>query len=169
MIRMQNRQTGFTLLELIVVVVLVVIFFSAAALRLLPLRGDAEAARVLQVVGALRSGLGMQMSARVVSGDTAFSKLASENPLGWLRTGPSAIFRGEECYSNPPGSWQWCQEENILIYRLRYPEYNNKNAYRDEFLRFRTEVLESEGITHTVRFQALDDLPELKGETTWPQ
>lgn len=157
-----SRQRGFTLWELMVVVSLVIFLFATAAWRLLPLRGDAEQAHILQTVGNIRSALGMQMAQRVVRGDRTLEALASENPLSWLRTFPPRAAPEAACWQGAPGRWQWCPEENLLVYRLRYPQYVELDPAREGFLRFQTQVAVDHGSLRGIEFVALDGLPVIE-------
>ncbi len=120
-------QSGFTLFELIIVIVLVGLLFLIASWRLLPLRGDAEAAHVATTVGALRSALGLEVTERIVedSLDSA-AELDRTNPMPLLAEVPGRYIGEVESAQEadiPPGSWYFERTSGQLRYRVRFPQY----------------------------------------------
>jgi type II secretory pathway pseudopilin PulG len=125
--RPDKRQSGFTLLELVIVIILVIVLFLTAWWRLLPLRGDAEAAHVASTIGALRSALGLHVAETVVEDSLqAIADLEHGNPVPLLAQ-PPADYAGEhtepENAEIPPGSWYFQPLVGELRYRVRYPQY----------------------------------------------
>lgn len=120
-------QRGFSLLELVIVIILVILLFLVAFDRLMPLRGQAEAAHVATTIGALRSALGMTTAERVVDeGISTLSGLAGENPMTLLDE-PPGNYMGEiesaDSETVPRGSWYFERDSGRLGYRVRYPQY----------------------------------------------
>ncbi|MEE4303610.1 MAG: prepilin-type N-terminal cleavage/methylation domain-containing protein [Wenzhouxiangella sp.] len=120
-------QCGFTLFELIIVIVLVGLLFLIASWRLLPLRGDAEAAHVATTIGALRSALGLEVTERILEGSLeSAAELDRANPMNLLAQVP-ARYLGEVPSAQgadiPPGSWYYDRSIRQLRYRLRFPQY----------------------------------------------
>ena len=118
---------GFTLLELVIVLILVGILFSVAAWRLLPLRGDAEAAHVATVIGSLRSALGLTLAEYVLRGQYAdLPTLDGSNPLKLLQDPPErylGVVAQQDIDQVPPGYWYFVDEAGLLGYRVRFPAY----------------------------------------------
>jgi len=118
---------GFTLLELVVVMILVGILFSVAAWRLLPLRGDAEAAHVATTIGTLRSALGLSLADHVLRGQyQALQTLDGSNPMDLMLETPeryAGIVSGRDIGRVPPGHWYFIEESGLLGYRVRFPHY----------------------------------------------
>lgn len=137
-------QRGFSLLELVVVIILVIILFLVAFDRLLPLRGDAEAAHVARIVGALRSAVGMEAASRVTrDGLPALAELEGINPMGLLQEWPDRYIgevEGGDDREIPPGAWYFDRESDALAYRVRYPEYLEGEASAPVELRWRVEL-----------------------------
>jgi len=114
--------SGFTLLELVLVIILVIVLFSIAFDRLMPMRGDAEAAHVTGVVGGLRSALALTSAEKVtLQGLEALDELVGINPMTMLAEQPDN-YLGEDARPEP-GSWYFAAEAEELRYRVRYPEY----------------------------------------------
>lgn len=120
-------RSGFTLFELIIVIVLVGLLFLVAAWRLLPLRGDAEAAHVASTIGTLRSALGLEVSERIVEDSLeSAAALARSNPMALLASAPGN-YAGEvtsaESPAISPGDWYFEVDSGQLRYRVRFPRY----------------------------------------------
>lgn len=126
--RGQSRiQRGFTLLELIIVIILVILLFLVAFDRLLPLRGQAEAAHVDNTVGTLRSVLGMTTAQRVLdNGISGLSELNGSNPMALLAKTPDNYIGEIESANDEEvqrGQWYFERATDRLGYRVRYPRY----------------------------------------------
>lgn len=122
-----SDHSGFTLFELIIVVVLVGLLFLIASWRLLPMRGDAEAAHVATTVGALRSALGLEVTERIVhdSVDSA-AELEGANPIPLLGRAPTNYIGEVDSADRadiPTGSWYFDRATRQLRYRVRFPRY----------------------------------------------
>ena len=70
---MSNRQTGFTLIELITVIVILGILAATAAPRFINLSGDARAANLGAVASSMQSATGMAYGSWLASGSSATS------------------------------------------------------------------------------------------------
>lgn len=118
---------GFSLLELVIVITLVILLFLVAFDRLMPLRGDAEAAHVATVVGGLRSAVGLEAAQRVVDqGLAALADLEGSNPMEFLQEWPDTYVGAvENVHENEiePGTWYFDRESGTVGYRVRFPEY----------------------------------------------
>jgi len=122
-----RHQSGFTLLELIIVIILVILLFLTAWWRLLPLRGDAEAAHVATTIGTLRSALGMHVAERIVKDSLeSAEQLDKTNPMDLLARAPSSYVGEVSSKSDSqiePGTWYFDRSSGRLHYRVRFPQY----------------------------------------------
>lgn len=122
-----SDQSGFTLFELIIVFALVGLLFLVASWRLLPLRGDAEAAHVATTVGALRSALGMEVTERIVEGSLeSAAELSRTNPMTLLARRPERYIGEVDSATASDiaaGSWYYDRASRQLRYRVRFPRY----------------------------------------------
>ena len=159
--RSRDQVRGFTLLELILVIILVAALFLVAGNRLLPLRGEAEAAHVTTVVGSLRSALGMEAAARAIREDlAAVQALAHTNPFDLLQRCPEnylGVMTDSESGEPASGSWYFDPESSALVYRVRYPRYLEGRPDGPVELRWRIESQQPRGIAlialHDVRWK----------------
>lgn len=128
--RTQHQAAGFTLLELVIVIILVILLFLVAFNRLLPLRGDAESAHVATMVGTLQSAIGMEAAMRVTRyGIGQLAALDGINPMALLQE-PPANYLGEDPPGTvPPGSWYFDSSTSQLLYRVRYPQYLDRQLH----------------------------------------
>ena len=121
------HQDGYSLLDMVVAVLLLSLLFLVALDRLLPLRGQAEAATVMENEGRLREGLGSEVAHRALKrGLASLPELAGSNPMARMAT-PPPHYLGERAKLDPatlpPGAWAFDQSRGVLVYRLRFPEY----------------------------------------------
>lgn len=145
---MRRHQSGFTLLELIIVVILVVVLIAVAMDRLLPLRGDAEAAHVVGTVGSLRSALGIEVAGLLVhEGAQAVASLEGSNPMRLLAERPEN-YLGEMGGVNPAvlprGAWYFDADDGKLVYLVRYTEYFRSGIPGEPRLAYRIELVHNE-------------------------
>jgi len=140
------RGAGFSLLELVIVVALLAVLWFVAIERLLQLRIDAERVAMLQVLGGLRSALGLEVAERVVRrGLASVVELQGSNPMALLAETPHN-YVGEldapDPASVPAGSWYFDRRSRVLVYRVRYPEaFEGGPAEGPPRARFRVEVV----------------------------
>lgn len=75
---MRNRQSGFTLIELVVVIVILGLLAATALPRFVNLTGDAREASVQGVAGGLRSAVALARAQYLVTGSNAATTIAAE-------------------------------------------------------------------------------------------
>ena len=120
-----NIQRGFTLLELVVVIVIISILGLFAIDRVFAIRIAAEQASVKQLVGTIKSALGLKVAQLALEGNmAAVSKLNKTNPLLLLSQTPFNYIGEKDDSDNiiTPGVWYFNKEQNALIYNVRYTE-----------------------------------------------
>lgn len=119
-----ERQRGFSLLELTVVVCLIAVLATVALDRIWSLRAQAERVAVAQVVGAVRSALGLEVARRVLhEGVDSLDQLDGGNPMVLLAQQPPG-YRGERSGRGvaevEPGEWYFDTSAHSLVYRVRF-------------------------------------------------
>lgn len=159
-----HTQAGFTLLELVIVITLVIVLFLTAWNRLVPLRGDAEAAHVIGVVGNLESALGIVASETVLHGGLeSLAELADSNPMALLQQTPGN-YLADRPGEIPPGAWYFDRDSATLRYRVRFPQYLAGAPPAPAELGWRIHVTGDDQPTG-VRLVALDDNPYWSGHS----
>ena len=112
---------------MMVAITLVVLLYVTMLDRLLPMRGDAEAANVATIAGALRSALGLEVADRLVRGDLdTVAELDGANPMRFLAEQPENYLgevNGVDPANLPPGNWYFDDASDELVYLVRYTDY----------------------------------------------
>lgn len=120
-----HTQRGFTLIELVIVIVIISILGLFAVDRIIAIRTAAEQSSIKQLVGTIKSALGLKVSQLALEGNMlAVAQLDKSNPLNLLSQTPSNYI-GEKDNAKSiiePGVWYFNNEENILVYNIRYNE-----------------------------------------------
>jgi general secretion pathway protein G len=119
------NQRGFTILELVVVIIVISILGLFAIDRIWALRIAAEQAAVTQIVGNIRSALGLEVAKLALAGKmNAVAKLENSNPVTLLAQAPSN-YAGEKNDSSEmteSGSWYFDKELKTLTYNVIYTD-----------------------------------------------
>ncbi len=122
-----RRGQGFTLLELVVVLTVIALLLTVAIDRLWVLQKDAEATAMEQVLGSLRSALGMKVAEDLVNDDVGgLRRLAGSNPMRVLAQRPKnylGAFNGVNPARIPGGDWYFDRKSRMLVYRVRNRDY----------------------------------------------
>ncbi len=120
-----HKQHGFTILELVVVIIIISILGLFAIDRMLAIRIAAEQASVKQLVGTIKSALGLEVARLALAGNmTAVAKLDKTNPSRLLSQTPNN-YLGEKENDNhiiEPGVWYFNKKQKTLIYNVIYNE-----------------------------------------------
>lgn len=120
-----HNQKGFTLLELVVVIIIISILGLFAIDRIFAIRIAAEQAAVKQLVGTIKSALGLEVAQLALSGNmAAVAKLHKTNPILLLSQSPHNYI-GEKDAPNhitQPGVWYFDKRQKALIYNVTYIE-----------------------------------------------
>lgn len=122
-----TKSGGFSMLELIVVISVIAILVTIAIDRLLPIRVDAERVAMENVVGALRSAIGMKFAQIVVKkGARGAKTMVGSNPMALLSEQPSN-YLGEVDRADPgsmeAGSWYFNKSSRALVYKIWNTEH----------------------------------------------
>lgn len=120
-----NKQSGFTILELIVVIIVISILGLFAIDRIFSLRIAAERASVKQLVGTIKSALGLEVARLALSGNmSAVAKLNKSNPILLLSQVPNNYLGEKESGKNmnQVGIWYFDKKQKTLVYNVTYHE-----------------------------------------------
>ncbi len=139
-----NAQTGFTLLELALVTLMVAVLFTVALTRFLNLMVDAERVHLLQVEGALKSALGLELTRRVVERELdSIADLAGDNPMGFIKEKPQN-YLGEsnqpDLEALPGGVWVFDLTRQALIYTVRNSDHFHSDLPGRTRVEYRLEL-----------------------------
>ena len=119
------KQTGFTLLELIVVIIVISILGLFAIDRIWSLRIAAEQVAVTQIIGNIRSALGLEVARLALDRKmSSVAKLDKSNPIPLLAQAPNnyrGVIGGND-YITEPGVWYFDNKQKALIYNVIYKE-----------------------------------------------
>jgi len=111
----------------VVVIAVIAVLLTVAIGRLWGLQKEAEATAMEQVLGTLRSALGMKVANDLVNDDIAdLRRLAGSNPMRELAQTPKnylGAFDGVNPASIPGGHWYFDRHSRMLIYRVRNRDY----------------------------------------------
>jgi prepilin-type N-terminal cleavage/methylation domain-containing protein len=122
-----GRAGGFSLLELVIVIVLISVLLVVAIDRLLAMKAMAERGAVEQVVGTIRSAIGIRLAELAVRNKLSqASSLAGTNPMLVLGERPQN-YLGELFAPNPaalpPGNWYFDTRDGVLCYLVESAEH----------------------------------------------
>lgn len=144
-----RRQQGASLLELVIVVILFSLMLLVALDRLLPLRGQAEAAAVIGSEGNMQARLGGEVAKRVIrDGLPAVLALERSNPMALVEAKPPT-WRGEfarvDAAALQPGDWAFDRSRGVLVYRVLYTQYFDGEPSDPPRAEWRIELRFAEG------------------------
>jgi len=124
-IQLNFKQSGFTILELVVVIIVISILSLFAIDRIFAIRIAAEQAAVKQIVGTIKSALGLEVARLALEGKiSAVAKLDKSNPFLLLSQSPHNYI-GEKNNSKDvlqPGVWYFDKNQKALVYNVLYTE-----------------------------------------------
>ena len=125
--RGKRDAAGVSRLEMLIAVIGIALLILLTLDRLLPLRGQAEAASVMNAEGAMRSALGIETAARVLRvGFEALPELAGSNPMDLLAERPAndqGARPAVDAHELAPGAWAFDAGRGVLVYRVRFAQY----------------------------------------------
>lgn len=117
---------GFSYLELVIVIAIISGLLVMASSRLMALQVDAERVAMENVVGALRSAIGIKVADYLAKGNlSAMRTLENSNPMDRLAEVPSN-YAGEVDDTSTAveeGNWYFDTRNRYLVYRVRHESY----------------------------------------------
>ncbi len=139
---------GFSLLELVVVICIISGLLALAIPKLWALQVEAEKVAMEQVLGNLRSAIGMKVADFLVRNDMAgVRSLTGSNPMDRLSEVPSN-YRGALNGANPDtiaaGNWYFDMQARALVYRVRNQDYFRGGLGKPARARFAIRVIYEE-------------------------
>jgi len=141
----RHASLGFSLIELVVVITVIAILITVAASRLWGLQVDAERVAMEQVLGNLRSALGINVATYLVTGDMAgMQSLEGSNPMDRLAEVPSnylGTVNGTSMADTAGGSWYFDTRSRALVYRVRNADYFRGGAGTPALARFAVQLV----------------------------
>jgi competence protein ComGC len=142
-----RQQRGLQLFEVMLVLAIIGLLMYVSADKVLALRADVERSSVEQAINTLNAALAMQSAQYIVDRDRAsLNAMRHGNPLQLLAGQGVELdhYLGERYGPAPevidPGHWVFDQRENMLIYRLRYPQSLQTPLQGPARLRLRVEL-----------------------------
>jgi general secretion pathway protein G len=120
-----KKQKGFTLLELVVVIIVISILGLFAIDRIFAVRVAAEQAAVKQVIGTIKSALGLEVARLALEGKmAAVAKLDKTNPIDLLAQAPGNYLgeKDDSDHITQAGAWYFNKNQKSLIYNVTYAE-----------------------------------------------
>ena len=118
-----RKQTGFSLLELVVVIAIISLLAAVGLDRYYRLLVDVERATMEHNLGVMRSAVAMQVAAYFVAGSMAeLDRLVGGNPMELLAEPPEnylGVRSQDEAVDAEPGNWFFDAQEQVLYYLVR--------------------------------------------------
>lgn len=153
-LRVQRRNHGFTLFELVLVICLVAVFSGILLDRFFKYQELAEKAAMEQTAGAIRSALTIQMAGLVTQGRTdAIPALVEVNPFQFV-TDRGKSYAGEyfEVMDGDiaPGSWYFDLKRKELVYLVRRGEHFASAAGETKQVRYKVRLVHNEWLAKMV-------------------
>jgi len=122
-----TRESGFSLLELILVIVTIGILFTVAVDKLLVLKVEAERTAMNQVLASLRSAMNIQVASHISKNTiNQLPKRIHTNPMDWLSEKPSSyigVLDEPDPADITPGKWYFDSYNKYLVYRISHSKY----------------------------------------------
>ncbi len=139
------RQSGFTLIELVVVICIIAVLARVFMDRVWFYQEQAEAAAMEQVAASLQSALTLQLGSLMAQGRGAeISALTRENPMNWLARKP-ANYGGEFFEPGPqavpPGNWMFDLKSRELVYVVDRADHFTPGKDGVKWVRYRVELV----------------------------
>ena len=135
---------GFSLIELVVVISVIAILITVAVSRLWRLQVEAERVAMEQVVGNLRSALGINVASYLVVGDMAgMQSLEGSNPMDRLAEVPNNYLGtvNGSMTDTAGGAWYFDTRNRALVYRVRNADYFRGGASTPAQARFSVQLV----------------------------
>jgi len=164
---------GASTTQFVVILLLIGVFVTVAAQRIWQLRAAAERVGVEQMIGSIRSALGIRMALEAVNGGVeGLAQLAGGNPMAlldgeklpWNYMGELDTLSPEEI---PEHHWYFDRQRRILVYRLMFSDGFTTSLEGSPRIRFRLTLdykdVDSDGVfdperdyLKSIKFEALE-------------
>lgn len=149
-----RRAKGFSYLELVFVIGLISVLLGYGITKLWALQADGERVAMEQIVGTLRSALGMSVATHLVKNDMGkLRAMERSNPMNRLAEVP-ANYIGEVDETTAviqEGTWYFDTRTRYLVYRVRNAEYFESGLGRPARARFVVQLVGEQGQVEGVR------------------
>lgn len=140
----EQRQTGFTLLELMAAIVIISVLAAVLLNRLAYYQEMAERAAMESMVRTIKTGLQFRLAELIIANRQAeAAALEAEDPVRWLDTRP-ANYGGAYGASTDRGKWYFDAPGRQLVYVVNTGDHldlGTGGGSRE--IRFRTRLLTS--------------------------
>lgn len=126
------------------VITIIAILITVAGTKLWGLQVDAERVAMEQVVGNLRSALGINVASHLVTGDMAgMQSLEGSNPMDRLAEVPNNYLGtvNGNMANTAGGAWYFDTRSRALIYRVRNADYFRGGASTPAQARFAVQLV----------------------------
>lgn len=147
--RGQRAAAGFSLLELVVVIAIIALLATVGLGRLWAVSVDAERAAMEQVLGSLRSAIGMKVANHLVRNDwQGLRALEASNPMDQLAEVPGnylGTLASPDAAAIEAGRWYFDGGSRTLVYRVRHAGSFISTLPGPARARFKVEVVYGEG------------------------
>ena len=138
------KQHGFSLLELVLVIAIISLLFTVAVDKLLILKVEAERTAMEQILGSLRSAMGIQVAAHISRNTIEeLVESANSNPMDWLSEKPENYI-GTLDEPDPADveirTWYFDSYNKHLVYRVSSGDYFQNALKGVKRARFRVDL-----------------------------
>ena len=139
-----RKETGFSFLELVLVIAIIGLLFTVAVDKLLVLKVEAERTAMAQILGSLRSAMGIQVASHI-SSDTIEELIesANSNPMDWLSEKPEnyiGVLDEPDPADVEIRTWYFDNYNKHLVYRVSSGEYFKSSLNGAKRARFRVNL-----------------------------
>lgn len=140
---------GFSLLEFVIVVAVIALLAGVGLHRLWGVSVEAERVAMEQIVGSLRSAIGIKVANHFLRNDFAgLRALEGSNPMDQLAEAPGnyvGALAGADAAAVEPGRWYFDSGNRTLVYRVRNAGSFISTLPGPARARFKVEVVYGEG------------------------
>ena len=138
------KERGFSFLELILVIAIISLLFAVAVDKLLILKVEAERTAMAQILGSLRSAMGIQVASHI-SNNTVDELIerADSNPMDWLAEKPEnyiGVLDEPDPADVEIRTWYFDSYNKHLVYRVSSGEYFKSSLKGAKRARFRVNL-----------------------------
>ncbi len=139
-----KKQRGFSLLELVLVVAIISLLFVVAVDKLLILKVEAERTAMAQILGSLRSAMGIQVASHISKNKVdELIELTDSNPMDWLAEKPEnyiGVLDEPDPADIKIRTWYFDSYNKYLVYRVSSSGYFKSSLKGVKRARFRVNL-----------------------------